>query len=225
MTLERGSRDDTTARSPVSARFVFSPFSFATSPSFLSAVRGLTLRAFSASSFFFFFSSSSCSFFFHPRERRQVGIRAAVNSPAPLSALMSLLLFALLNAIRAYSVSLPPLLRTRATTSSFRLPRYTTCRLTHVGALARPHAYAHTQTHTHTHTYRYTHHVHANLAGDPQCRARLSRFVAGAQAGTRGEHARNTPTRKDVTRGIAPRGRRGHSNQPQTCIRTLLCNF
>lgn len=40
-------------------------------------------------------------------ERRQVGIRAAVNSPAPLSALMSLLLFALLNAIRAYSVSLP----------------------------------------------------------------------------------------------------------------------
>lgn len=43
-------------------------------------------------------------------ERRQVGVRAAVNSPAPLSALMSLLLFALLNAIRAYSVSLPPLL-------------------------------------------------------------------------------------------------------------------
>lgn len=41
-------------------------------------------------------------------ERRQVGVRAAVNSPAPLSALMSLLLFALLNAIRAYSVSLPP---------------------------------------------------------------------------------------------------------------------
>lgn len=180
-------------------------------------MRGLTLRAFSASSFFFL--SSSCSFFFHPRERRQVGIRAAVNSPAPLSALMSLLLFALLNAIRAYSVSLPPLLGTRATTSSFRLPRYTTCRLTHVGALARPHAYAHTHIHT------YTHHVHANLAGDPQCRARLSRFVAGAQAGTRGEHARNTPTRKDVTRGIAPRGRRGHSNQPQTCIRTLLCNF
>lgn len=48
-----------------------------------------------------FFSSSV-------RERRQVGIRAAVNSPAPLSALMSLLLFALLNAIRAYSVSLSP---------------------------------------------------------------------------------------------------------------------
>lgn len=56
-------------------------------------------------------------------ERRQVGVRAAVNSPAPLSALMSLLLFALLNAIRAYSVSLPPLLGPRATTSSFRLPR------------------------------------------------------------------------------------------------------
>lgn len=56
-------------------------------------------------------------------ERRQVGVRAAVNSPAPLSALMSLLLFALLNAIRAYSVSLPPLLGPRATTSSFRLLR------------------------------------------------------------------------------------------------------
>lgn len=56
-------------------------------------------------------SSSSSSFFFvRPgRERRQVGIRVAVNSPAPLSALMSLLLFALLNAIRAYSVSLPAL--------------------------------------------------------------------------------------------------------------------
>lgn len=50
-------------------------------------------------------SSSSSSFV---GERRQVGIRAAVNSPAPLSALMSLLLFALLNAIRAYSVSLSP---------------------------------------------------------------------------------------------------------------------
>lgn len=59
-------------------------------------------------------------------ERRQVGIRAAVNSPAPLSALMSLLLFALLNAIRAYSVSLPPppspyFSSLLATTSSFRL--------------------------------------------------------------------------------------------------------
>lgn len=61
--------------------------------------------------------------FLPPSERRQVGVRAAVNSPAPLSALMSLLLFALLNAIRAYSVSLPPLLGPRATTSSFRLPR------------------------------------------------------------------------------------------------------
>ena len=53
-------------------------------------------------------SSSSSSFFVRGRERRQVGIRATVNSPAPLSALMSLLLFALLNAIRAYSVSLSP---------------------------------------------------------------------------------------------------------------------
>lgn len=96
MTLERGSRDDTTARSPVSARFVLS------SPLLLSSAKclGLTLRrAFSSSFSFFFFSS------FRPR-RRQVGIRAAVNSPAPLSALMSLLLFALLNAIRAYFVSL-----------------------------------------------------------------------------------------------------------------------
>lgn len=149
MTLERGSRDDTTARSPVSARFVFSPFS--RDFSFLLERCAVSPSARSPASSFFFFSSS-CSFFFHPRERRQVGIRAAVNSPAPLSALMSLLLFALLNAIRAYSVSLPPLLGTRATTSSFRLPRYTTCRLTHVGALARPHAYAHTHVHTRTHT-------------------------------------------------------------------------
>ena len=51
-------------------------------------------------------------FLFLCRERRQVGIRAvnAVNSAASLSALMSLLLFALLNAIRAYSMSLTPVL-------------------------------------------------------------------------------------------------------------------
>lgn len=62
--------------------------------------------------------------FLSSSQRRQVGVRAAVNSPAPLSTLMSLLLFALLNAIRAYSVSLPPLLGPRATTSSFRLARH-----------------------------------------------------------------------------------------------------
>lgn len=58
--------------------------------------------------FFCFFNRFSLfSFFLLLRtERRQLGIRAvyALNSPAPLSALMSLLLFALLNAIRAYSV-------------------------------------------------------------------------------------------------------------------------
>lgn len=77
------------------------------------------------------------------RERRQVGIRAAVNSPAPLSALMSLLLFALLNAIRAYSVSLPPPLGTRAT------PRRPFDFLaTHVGSRTevRARALAHTRT-------------------------------------------------------------------------------
>lgn len=74
-------------------------------------------------------------------ERRQVGVRAAVNSPAPLSALMSLLLFALLNAIRAYSVSLPPLLGPRATTSSFRLPRANVV----VHARTRSHTRAHTR--------------------------------------------------------------------------------
>lgn len=102
MTLERGSRDDTTARSPVSARFVLS--SFFRGFSLLLQRSALTLRAFSARPSF---SSSPLSPLLSS-ERRQVGIRAAVNSPAPLSALMSLLLFALLNAIRAYSVSLPP---------------------------------------------------------------------------------------------------------------------
>jgi len=79
------------------------------------------------------------SFSFPSSERRQVGVRAAVNSPAPLSALMSLLLFALLNAIRAYSVSLPPLLEPRATTSSFRLPRTNVV----VHARMRSHTYIH----------------------------------------------------------------------------------
>lgn len=62
---------------------------------------------------------SSSSFFVRGRERRQVGIRATVNSPAPLSALMSLLLFALLNAIRAYSVSLSPCSPSRPRPSAY----------------------------------------------------------------------------------------------------------
>lgn len=113
MTLDRGSRDDTTAReSPVSARFLLSPPP-AASPSFFNDPR---LHV-------FFLLLLLFPPFLPLSERRQVGVRAAVNSPAPLSALMSLLLFALLNAIRAYSVSLPPLLGPRATTSSFRLLR------------------------------------------------------------------------------------------------------
>lgn len=117
MTLDRGtrnSRNDTTARSPVSARFVLPSFFRETSPSFFNdaALPSALSRPFSSPPLLL---SSS--------ERRQVGVRAAVNSPAPLSTLMSLLLFALLNAIRAYSVFLPPLLGPRATTSSLRLPR------------------------------------------------------------------------------------------------------
>lgn len=137
--------------------------------------------------------------FLSSSQRRQVGVRAAVNSPAPLSTLMSLLLFALLNAIRAYSVSLLPLLGPRATT--FVLS-------------TSPH-----KRRSRTDVLTYT-------------RARSSIFAATLSR-SRGflqqvhEHARNTRTCTDVrvTRGIAPGGRRGHSNQPQTCIRTLLCNF
>lgn len=138
--------------------------------------------------------------FLSSSQRRQVGVRAAVNSPAPLSTLMSLLLFALLNAIRAYSVSLPPLLGPRATTSSFRLPR------TNVVVHARTRAHIHTREVLDLHRDSFA----------------LTRTPQQVQ-----EHARNTRTRTDVrvTRGIAPGGRRGHSNQPQTCIRTLLCNF
>lgn len=102
MTLDRGSRDDTTARPPVSTRFLCSLAPISVS---------LPLPLSSSSPAYFFSSSSSASSSSSSsfvRERRQVGIRAAVNSPAPLSALMSLLLFALLNAIRAYSVSLSP---------------------------------------------------------------------------------------------------------------------
>lgn len=126
-------------------------------------------------------------FFLRP-QRRQVGIRAAVNSPAPLSALMSLLLFALLNAIRAYSVSLPPLLEPSAITSSFQLPRKRTvvtrtrARISEIFSRSRIPQQVHTNT-----------------------------------------RARYTDGR--LTRGIASWGRRGHSNQPQTCIRALLCNF
>lgn len=132
-------------------------------------------------------------------ERRQVGVRAAVNSPAPLSTLMSLLLFALLNAIRAYSVSLPPLLGPRATTSSFRLPGQTWW-------------FAHGRAHIHTREV-------LDLRRDSFAFTRTLQQVH--------EHACNTWTCTDVrvTRGIAPGGQRGHSNQPQTCIRTLLCNF
>lgn len=112
MTLDRGTRDDATARSPVSARFVLSCFSPAASPSSFGDTVSPSVRLPSS------LSSSSSTV-------RNVGRlayeRAAVNSPTPLSALMSLLLFALLNAIRAYSVSL--LLEPRATTSSFQLPR------------------------------------------------------------------------------------------------------
>lgn len=133
-------------------------------------------------------------------ERRQVGVRAAVNSPAPLSTLMSLLLFALLNAIRAYSVSLPSLLGPRATTSSFRLPR------------------ANVVVHARMRSYTRAREV-LDLRRDSFALKRTLQQVH--------EHACNTRTRTDVrvTRGIAPEGRRGHSNQPQTCIRTLLCNF
>lgn len=119
MTLDRGSRDDTTARPPVSTRFLRSlpsppsPTNSTVSLSLSFSLLRLPLcrphtplsstpSSFPPSSMSSFSSSSFV------RERRQVGIRAAVNSPAPLSALMSLLLFALLNAIRAYSVSLSP---------------------------------------------------------------------------------------------------------------------
>lgn len=133
-------------------------------------------------------------------ERRQVGVRAAVNSPAPLSALMSLLLFALLNAIRAYSVSLPPLLGA---------PRY------HVVLSTSPRERGGSRTDALSHAR-----AHARPRG-PRSLPRLFRAHAAPQQVH--VHARNTDVR--VTRGIAPRGRRGHSNQPQTCIRTLLCNF
>lgn len=123
--------------------------------------------------------------FFPPSECRQVGVRAAVNSPAPLSALMSLLLFALLNAIRAYSVSLPPLLLDPALPRRrpFDFPAHKRGGFTH----GRAHAYT-------------------------RARARSSILVVtlsrsrGSATGTR-TRARNTDVR--VTRGIAPRGWRG----------------
>lgn len=128
-------------------------------------------------------------------ERRQVSVRVAVNSLASLSALMSLLLFALLNAIRAYSVSLPPLLESRATTS-FRLPRTNVV-------------------------------VHARMRSHTRAREFLDpRHDSFALTRLRNRYTNTHATRgRARTRGIAPRGRRGHSNQPQTCIRTLLCNF
>ena len=98
----RGSRDDTTGTTASSStRFLC----LSLPPTLRLSLSLAPPPTFSSSS-----SSSSSFFFVRPgRERRQVGIRVAVNSPAPLSALMSLLLFALLNAIRAYSVSLPAL--------------------------------------------------------------------------------------------------------------------
>lgn len=176
MTLDRGSRDDTTAHdrrflpglssspSPVASPSLFNGAALSSAPSRL-------------------LSSPSRPFpsppFLSSSERRQVGVRAAVNSPAPLSTLMSLLLFALLNAIRAYSVSLLPLLRPRATTSSFRLSRTNV-----VVWLA--------------HTYPYTREV-LDLRRDSFAFTRTPQQVH--------EHARNTDVR--VTRGIAPGGRRG----------------
>lgn len=207
MTLERGSRDDTTARSLVSARFVLSSFPRDFSPSFLSGARSHPPRLLCLLLFLLLLlllllllpllsSESVGRLAYEPRSTRQL----------LFSALMSLLLFALLNAIRAYSMSLPPLLGTRATTSSFRLPRYTR-RLTHRGARSRAL--------THVRESRRSSAAAFALTGP----VAALRYAA--------QHARNTLTRKDVrvTRGIAPRGRRGHSNQPQTCIRTLLCNF
>lgn len=195
MTLERGSRDDTTARSPVSARFVLSSFP-PRLPSFLLERYAVSPSASSPpppfSSPLLPSLALSSSFV---RERRQVGIRAAVNSPAPLSALMSLLLFALLNAIRAYSVSLPPPLGTRAT------PRRPFDFLaTHVGSRTEVRARARALAHTLTRILG-----RSSAAAFARSRAPLR------HSQVRVEHARNTLTRKDVpvTRGIAPRGWRG----------------
>lgn len=127
MTLDRGSRDDTTARPPVSTRFLLS-LPPPSSPASLPLVRDrCPSRVLSLCLFFSPFLSIflRCPLLLLPSsERRQVGIRAAVNSPAPLSALMSLLLFALLNAIRAYSVSLSP---PGPRQPSPRLPPSTSC--------------------------------------------------------------------------------------------------
>lgn len=155
MTLDRGSRDDTTAReSPVSARFLLSLLPRHLLPS-------STMRPYPSRLLVLFLLLLLFPPFLPSSERRQVGVRAAVNSPAPLSALMSLLLFALLNAIRAYSVSLPPLLGPRATTSSFRL--------------LRTNVVVRTWTLTHTHT----------RARGPRSSPRLFRAHADLATGTR----------------------------------------
>lgn len=136
-------------------------------------------------------------------ERRQVGVRAAVNSPAPLSALMSLLLFALLNAIRAYSVSLPPhFLGPALPRRPFDFPAQTWW-FTHGRALTRAHTHARAR-------------ARSSILAATLSRSRGS--ATGTRTRTQHGRARNARYR-------APRGRRGHSNQPQTCIRTLLCNF
>lgn len=119
-------------------------------------------------------------------ERRQVGVRAAVNSPAPLSALMSLLLFALLNAIRAYSVSLPPLLGPRATTSSFRLPR------------ANVVVHARTRSHTRAHT-RARARARSSILAATLSRSRGS--ATGTRTRTQHGRARNARYRAEGTAG------------------------
>lgn len=200
MTLDRGSRDDTTAHdrrflpglssspSPVASPSLFNDAALSSAPSRLLSSPS---RPFSSPPFL----SSS--------ERRQVGVRAAVNSPAPLSTLMSLLLFALLNAIRAYSVSLLPLLGPRATTSSFRLSR------TNV-VVWLTHGRAHIPIH----------------ARGPRSLPRLFCVHADSATGTRTrtQHA-DAYRRARNARYRAGGTARGYSNQPQTCIRTLLCNF
>lgn len=144
----------------------------------------------------FFFSSS-----FRPR-RRQVGIRAAVNSPAPLSALMSLLLFALLNAIRAYFVSL----------SLRPVPPGT--------ALPRPFLDFPTLSWCFVYMYRRA----RARKSSPRLLDSGGRYTN--THATRGcARKREVSRRSIVGRGVA-RGEGEHSNQPTDMHpRTLLCNF
>lgn len=139
-------------------------------------------------------------------KRRQVGIRAAVNSPALLSALMSLLLFALLNAIRAYSVSLPPL---------HRAPRYhavvlSTSSIHEVVVRARARARIYTRT---------------DARSSSRSSVRLTRSRTSRQVHDTRAHASAHGRERNARYRAVGTARRGRSNQPQTCIRTLLCNF